>query len=68
MQFGDPYLIRFSFFLNPVRSGFGSELQNQVGSCSENQIIFNTAARLCWARVKVFHKGNGELRKLFCLG
>jgi len=30
MQFGYPYLIRLSFFRNPVRSGSGFELQNPV--------------------------------------
>jgi len=33
---------RVEFFLNPVRSGFGSELQNPVVSRSGNRIMFNT--------------------------
>jgi len=33
------------FFLNPVRSGSGSELQNPVASRSGNRIMFNTAAK-----------------------
>ena len=32
----------FDFFRNPIRSGSGYELQNPVGSRSENQIMFNT--------------------------
>jgi len=42
MQFGYPHPIRLSFFRNPVRSGYGSELQNPVGSRSGNRILFNT--------------------------
>jgi len=48
MQFGYPYLIRLSFFQNPVQSGSGSEVLNPVGSRSEDRIMFNTApVHLC---------------------
>jgi len=43
VQFGYPYLIRLSFFQNPVQPGSGSELQNLVGSRSGNRIMYTCA-------------------------
>jgi len=47
MQFGYPYLIRLSFFQNPVQFGSCSEVQNPVGSQSGDrcQAKFLTSAK-----------------------
>jgi len=58
MQFGYPYLIRLSFFQNPVQSGSGSEVQNPVGSRSGDRIMFNTGV-YPWT----IHIWNSSLRK-----
>jgi len=49
-QFGYPYLIRLSFFRNPVRYGSGSELRNSVGLRSGNRIRLNTGT---WCEAEV---------------
>ena len=51
-QFGYPYSIQWRYFRNPVQSGYGSELQNPVGSRSGNRIMFNTGLDQRWDRIR----------------
>ena len=53
MHFGYPYLIRLSFFQNPVQSRSCSEVQNPVGSRSGDRIMFNIGMQQMAANVSV---------------